>query len=552
MFARFASVLGITAPVLALSVGAAVAAPATPAPSTGIVAQASPAPTATPNPLHVSGYYRGYDFTRQNASNNPGARFDFDPGAKYNSNGVNQATFNNGVQLHADYTFTDGLYVGAGYFYGNPLDGACVVPANHTTPGAAASGVVSCNHQTPPSTNADDTLPGFTLATLDEAYVGWAHDGYNAKVGNQFLTTPWANMDVSRLKVDAFQGADFSYAPASGWNFDVMDMIGFEGRDASTFSQTTYLTSFPAGGGGLASNIYFPGGHGVTTNGFVMGKIGYISPSSQANSLVADGYLYSVSNIVNIYWGDAQYTLSQSFAKPYVALQGGWESNTGASYIGKIQSSVIGLQLGATPIKGKLGSVLFTAGFDELPWKNDSVVLPAGVKCSNTNYQISASGATLGYFLPLNAPQCFTNKAGATSIYYGGWASPYTDNTATDPFFTTQMTQGTVDRRSAGTSEKLAAKFTSTNKRFVFLISDAWYNYGNALAPENTSEWDVDGTYRFSKVTTGAYRGLMLRYRYGQRMLSNTYFPSASSDAAAYLGGLPLFKYNRAQVEYDF
>ena len=51
-------------------------------------------PPPTPNPLKLGGYFRSYYFTRQNASNNPGTQFNFSPGAKYNSNGVNQATWN--------------------------------------------------------------------------------------------------------------------------------------------------------------------------------------------------------------------------------------------------------------------------------------------------------------------------------------------------------------------------------------------------------------------------------------------------------------------------
>ncbi len=180
--------------------------------------------------------------------------------------------------------------------------------------------------------------------------------------------------------------------------------------------------------------------------------------------------------------------------------------------------------------------------------------------CNNSNFQISAKGATLGYFLPVNAAQCLTNsRTGLTQINYGGWASPYTDGYATDPLFTTQISQGMADRRAAGNSYKVALTFTSTNKKWVFIASDAWYNYGNALAPENTNEWNLDGQYRFSKVPKGPYHGLLLRYRYAERTLSNTFCgasstscPGGTSIGTAELGGLPLFKYNRAQLEYDF
>ena len=57
----------------------------------------------------------------------------------------------------------------------------------------------------------------------------------------------------------------------------------------------------------------------------------------------------------------------------------------------------------------------------------------------------------------------------------------------------------------------------------------------------------------------GPYHGLSLRYRYIVRTLSNTFCgaaatdcPSGSTIGASEFGGLPLFKYNRAQLEYDF
>ena len=80
-----------------------------------------PPPPATPNPLKLGGYVRSYYFTRQNASNNPGTQFNFTPGAKYNSNGVNQASWNTGIAPHAEYDFPNsGWIIGGTYFYSKP------------------------------------------------------------------------------------------------------------------------------------------------------------------------------------------------------------------------------------------------------------------------------------------------------------------------------------------------------------------------------------------------------------------------------------------------
>jgi hypothetical protein len=513
----------------------------TPIPQATVV----PAPPPTPNPVTLGGYLRSYYFTRQNASNNPGAQFNFTPGAKYSSTGVNQASWNTAIALHGDYNFPgSGWHVGGTYFYANPIDGPCVVPANHT------KGAV-CVSQVPPNTNPDDTLPGFTMSTFYEAYVKYKAHGWNGTLGNQVFNSPWANPSDSRLKPVAFQGGDLGYTTPGGWTFEAADMLTFEGRTASDFSRQTLLTGYPAGSPGLPANINVPGGLGITTNGFALGRLGYANPAGFS----ANAYFYGVSDIVNIWWFDGKYTFGSHGLSPYIALQGGTETNSGQSYIGKIDSQNIGVQLGANLTR----NLVLAAGYDSIPWHTDTIHLPTNVTCNNANSQISTKGATLAYLLPVNAAQCFTNPNGTTQIYYGGWASPYTDSYATDPFFTTQISQGMADRRAPGTSWKVGLTFTSTNKRWVFIASDASYNYGNALASENTNEWNLDGQYHFSAVGKGPYRGLLLRYRYAQRTLSNTFCgaadttcPGGSSIGSADLGGLPLFKYNRAQLEYDF
>jgi len=523
--------------------------PAPPPPPVPEATVAPPPPaTPAPSPWTFPGYVRSYYFTRQNASNNPGAQFNFTPGAKYSSAGVNQATWNTAISVGADYHFPNsGWHIGGSYLYANPIDGPCVVPANHIKGSA-------CVSQAPPNTNPDDTLPGFTLSTWYQAYLKYTLNGWNATLGNQLMNTPWANGADSRLKPAAFQGVDLGYTTPSGWTLEGANMFEYENRTSSQFSQQTLLTSYPIGNNGLPTNIFLPNGNGINTDGFAMGHLGYASPSG--TGLSADAWYYGVYDIASESWLQAQYTAAIP-GKPWLALQGGWDQNNGKSYVGKIDSQVFGAQLGGNVTK----NIQLSAGYDQIPWKTDSVFLPKGVTCSNSNYQISAKGATLAYLLPLNAAQCFTNPNGTTDIYYGGWGSPYTDNYDSDPLFTTSVTQGMVDRRAPGTSWKVGAQFTSTNTKWVFIATDAWYNYGNALAPENTNIWVLDGRYRFSHMPPGGhYRGLVLRDRYIQRTLSNTFCgaagttscPAGASLGAPEFGGLPLFKYNRAQLEYDF
>ena len=505
-----------------------------------------PPPPPTPNPLTLGGYLRSYYFTSQQASNNPGTQFNFSPGAKYVSNGVNQATWNTALALHGDYAFPNsGFDVGGTYLYANPMDGPCVVPANHL------KGEV-CVTQIPPSTNPVDNLPGYTMSSFYEAYLKYDKYGWDGSLGNILFNSPWANGADTRLKPQAYEGGYVGYTTPSHWTFEGADMLAFACRTCSQFSQTTLITSYPTGQTGLAPNIVVNGGNGIKSDGFTMGKVGYAD-----NGLSVDGYFYGVYDIVNMWWGDAKWQFNTSRWAPYIALQGGTESNAGQSYVGKVNSQDFGAQIGFNI----LPTLQLQAGYDQIPWKNDTVFLPKNVTCSNSNYQITAKGATLGYFLPIDAAQCYANPNGTTQVYYGGWASPYTDNTDSDPLFTTSTTQGQVDRRAPGSSEKVALIWQSTNYRWLFRATDAWYNYGNALAPENTNIWTLLGTYHFSKMTSanGPYHGLLLRDYYIDRTLSNTFCgasgtncPSGSSLGSTYFGGLPLNKQNRAELEYDF
>ena len=532
--------LGLAA--LTLSIAIILRPPEAVAAASRIAQTAASTPAPPVNPLSIYVKFRSYDFTRQNASNYPGV--------SKGSNAVNQASWNNAIDLHAEYRFAGGWYAGGTYFYANPLDGPCSTAENHAKNALKPS--PNCVSQLAPNTNADDTVPGFALSTLYEAYLGYKAHNVSAKFGNQLFNSPWAAPVDTRVKPAAFQGGDVIYTTRGGWVYEAADMIQFEPRTSSAFMSSTLLTSFPAGNNGMPSNIYTPGGSSITTAGFFFTHVGYDpKPTEYANA-----YLYNVSNLMNIFWLDGRYTWRRIDWHPYVAIQGGYERNAGASYLGKIDAQLYGIQLG-----GNVGkNVVLSGSFIDQPWHTDNVVLPHGVTCANTTHQISTKAVSFGYFLPLNAGQCFTNPNGTTDVYYGGWASPYTDNYATNPEFTTSISQGTADRRAPATSWRMAATYTSSNNRFILLAADAWYNYGNAIIAQRTNEWNLDGTYRFSKQhETSPYRGLQLRYRYAQRIYSNTFCgadatacPAGAAAGATVLGGQPLFKYNRAMLEYDF
>lgn len=476
----------------------------------------TPKPSATPNPFTYSGYVRSLGFTRLN---NPQLS---------KSNPLNQASWTSAIDVHAAYTFVKNVSLGATYLYATPFYGQCNTPATH----AAGPPCVNPNTQAlNQGTNPDDTLPGFILNTMYETYLQYKDPSLYVKVGNQVLNEPWANPSDSRIKPVAFQAGDASYAFTKNVLGEVIYANKFQDRVSSSFLKSTLLTATNiADAPGAGGNLHIPKFSSIDTDGFWMGRGAYANGPFAGNA-----YYYAFLDIANAFWGDMKYTWNGKAGKPFVALQGGAESNSGSSVIGKINSQVFGIQGGFTPWKG----VDIAVGYNYLPQKSDTLVLPAGVTCSSSG--TIGGTAVFPYFLPSGGtPQCHTNGNGTTTVYYGGWASPYTDSYATDVLFTTSISQGMIDRRSPGQAVKVSATFSLDNKRVRFIASRAYYDYGNAFAGvAPTQETDLDGTYFFNAVGSGPYHGLSFRYRYAERT-QNFFTPN------------PDFKYNRAQLEYAF
>lgn len=528
MFNTLARGLAVAAMVLASTTFALAETTATPA--THVVAQATAAPTASPNPFTWKGYIRAYDFTRQEASGGQTGP------AAATAKGPNKQSFNAALNLHGEYRFQDsGFRAGASYLYANPLNN-CTTAQSHFS--------AACNPGAP-GINQDDTLPGFELNTLYEAYLQYGDKTTSGKLGYQVFNSPWANPSDSRLKPVAFLGGDLSYKFNPNWTGELGYFNGFEDRASSQFFRSTLLTYAPVDAPGVTSLAASNGANALTmttNSGFFYGRIGYAGPKTAP--LTANLHYYAFSNIANALWLDAKYPLTGKL-KPFVAAQFGSESNAGTAQVGIISSSVFGLQGGFNP----MSNVTVTLGYNDVPSKTVTVAPPAGVLATTAcgaNHILGTNKGYANYFLPSGgSANCIANAAANTvTLYYGGWASPYTDSYATDPFFTTSISQGMVDRRSFGQAGKLAVTFTSDDKRFITTISRALYGYGNAtVGVSPTQETDFDTMYYFNKLPkTGSYKGFLARWRYAER----------SQNFTVPYGGLPLFKYNRFQAEYDF
>lgn len=236
-------------------------------------------------------------------------------------------------------------------------------------------------------------------------------------------------------------------------------------------------------------------------------------------------------------WLSAQYNfMKASKFNPYIAGQFLAENNTGASLIGTVHSDASGTQLGATIYH----SLNFTVGYDGTP---HAAYVVRSKYCKGTASEPTSASP----FVIFGGVSDTSNKSlpsGYVTCYGGGIASPYTDNQATDPLFTTSLTQGMADVHKPGTSAKAAFTWQTNDRRLRVGLSDAWYYYvlpGNVTGVGNAdarSEFDFDIWYFFNRVKPkGPYKGLSIRQRYGDR--TQTYSPYD-------------FKYSRTQLEYTF
>ena len=452
--------------------------------------------------LGVSGALRVYDFNRQNVPLGHG-------------NNPNREAFNLGGNVRLEYKLQNlPLTLGTAYWAADPLG----VNGNNTI-----------LQNTTKNGGIDNTLPGFALSTF-EYYVRYSSKLVNATVGDQLLNKIWAPSSDSRIKPALYQGIDATGKVTPDVSVGVTRAIRFESRTDSLFDRNTLLTSTPAGASGLKT---------VSTAGLLRLSAAYAPKDARLTGTVELNTFFDIANLI---YAEAKYSiLPKNSLKPYVAAQYTREIQTGARVLGSISNETIGVQVGATPYKG----LLITAGFDEAPWRYAQFTantLAAATKYAAANYFLPSGGtntyltgnplASTGTVQPLGG--------GVYRVGYGGIASPYSDSYATDPLYTTSLTQGSVDRRSPGVSFKVALGYTTLDKQIALAISEALYDYDSDYARNRTSEFDADLTYNFNPVRAGTYKGLSFRERYGQR--SQPVFPNFPQT----------FRYLRHQLQYSF
>ncbi len=468
---------------------------------TTLSAHAYPAATATPNPngIQFSGKARAYDFDRVNHVEN--------------SSNLDKHVFGASIEPHFDYRVgSSNFNVGYTYFAssGFGLNGG---PNNAATLGGKGA--------------LDNTLPGYPVnSPIHEAYVQYKDSYTTVTVGDQELNYSWMPASDSRLQPEAYQGLDASIKLSNKLTFGLTDVDRFQARNSSNYEDNTLLTAPYTGASSLIAKS------GTETPGTLRTGLTY-KPVSNV-SISAENYQFY--DIANLTYAEGIVGLAPKLsANPYFGVQYVAENSIGQQQVGRIYSHTIGGQLGANVSKG----LLFTVSTDITP------VQYATVKAK------SLAAAEAQFFQPSGGTGDGESVGGGMyRVAYGGIASPYTDSYASDPLYTTMITQGMVDRRSPGNSYKAALVYTTPNKQFKFIGAYGYFQYTNEIPVYNTaynpklllpqvfaSEYNLDGTYYLSKVKSGPYHGLLVRVRYAPRTIPVIPYN---------------FQYQRFQTEYDF
>jgi hypothetical protein len=491
-------------------------------------AQTSPAPTPTANPVKLSGNVRAFYFTRSNAVNCDTVPHHGAPGATAGSSGIqcNAAAFNLGGKLHGDYQLGKTPWaLGASFFGADPFG------ANGNNAGF--------------NPRVDNSLPGIPISVLGEAYLQYKNKFMSGQIGREIINTPWAGPSDSRIVPSSFQGAWVSGNVSPSVTVAAYYMGRFHPRTGSGFYNWTLLTSCEQ----QTPVQYFDPTTGAAKTP-IAGADPCASPKAQQATKgfamlqvtkkfnptwVANLYQYQVYDIVNITHIDTKYNfMPKASTNPFVAAQYVAESDTGKALVGTIHAHIFGLQYGMS--LGK--NIDFVASFNQSP---QVAYRTTPANCA------SIPGGVFG------GVAATKSVAGNPILCYGGGvASPYSDSYATDPLYTTSISQGMADVHKPGSGMKAAFTVQSDNHKWKGVFSGAQYYYALptgvvsiANAVDTRKELNIDVQYFFAAVDPKKpYHGLSIRHRYADR---STYFGAGITPTSN-----PDFKYNRTQLEWTF
>lgn len=366
----------------------------------------------------INGNLRAYYFARDYA----------------NANVPNQDAFSLGGQLNilTGSLFLSGLRIGLSGYFAQPL------------------GLNKSNSQ-----QVDNSLPGFNMATLGQAFLQYQNKTLLLRAGNQLINTPWLNASDTRIIPATYQGLFSTLSLTDNITLTALRVFRYKDRTSDNFSKINLYNPDGFSRRGIA-------GYGdTTTNGALA-----FGAQHKLTDITTQAWLYKFYDLANLFYTSINYELNKnSSIKPLVGAQFLREWGDGKNLL-----------------KPYAGGAANTLGYGVL------------VGAKTDKIQI-----TLGYnYVPAN------NNA----FSQGNILSPYTAAYTSDPLYTNSMIAGLIDK-GAGQAVKLAASYSAFDKQLQLSASYAKYFTNPRLA--NTDETDFDITYSLNRYI----KGLSIRDRIG-------------------------------------
>lgn len=340
--------------------------------------------------------------------------------------------------------FLDGFSVGASLFTANALD----------------------THNSNPA-RIDTTLIGKanSINSLGQAFLQYSGHGLQVRVGNQLVTTPWANPSDARVIPATYQAAYGAFSPVAGLTFEALRILRYKGRTADGFFKD--------------NNYYPPTWEGDADYG---GTSNLPATASATNGTAAFGIDYAVDGLRSTAWYYRFYDFAQILyaqADETLPLASAVKPFAGAQVVREWGSSNIFADTG-THFFGQPGTSV------------DNLTLGGIVGLKAYGASLSISYDHLG-------------SEGSGALGGGVLISPYTASYATDPLYSSSMIRGMVEL-GPGSAWKAAASEQAFDGELTLTASLAEYRTD---FNGNDTETYFDVIY----LPPGWLKGLSLRNR---------------------------------------
>lgn len=340
--------------------------------------------------------------------------------------------------------FLDGFSVGASFFTANALD-------THNSNAA----------------RIDTTLVGKanSINSLGQAFLQYSGHGFLVRVGNQLVTTPWANPSDARVIPAAYQAAYGAFTPVAGLTLEALRILRYKGRTADGFfKDNNYYPATWDGDADYGGTSNLPA-TAPATDGTAAFGVDYA-----VDGLKGTAWYYQFYDFARMVYAQADETLPlASPVKPFAGVQAvrEWDSSnifaaTGTHFLGQPGTSVHNLTLGGI-VGLKVYDASLSVSYDHLESEGPGVL---------------GGGALI---------------------------SPYTASYATDPLYSSSMIRGMVEL-GPGNAWKVAASEQAFDRELTLTASFAEYHTD---FNGNDSEAYFDAIY----LPPGWVKGLSLRNR---------------------------------------